>query len=79
MDEDKAFVVDMRHLEKTRAGRESSKLNMTSPLNWAMRDGATEEDQERGGQEDQEPRGSRMCIAQMVGLNRKDDLGKGKP
>lgn len=44
MDEDKVFVVDMRYLEKIRVGRESSKLNMISLLNWVMRDGVIEED-----------------------------------
>lgn len=36
MDEEKAFIVDVRLLEVTRSGRESSELNMTSRLNWAM-------------------------------------------
>lgn len=59
-----------RQLEQSRAGRESSRLYMTSGLNWAVRGevGEDERGREMGKRgEDKEPREPGESMADLVG------------
>lgn len=65
-----------RHLEASRAYRESSTVNMASRVNWGVRQacgGGVREEAMKGAES-----GPRKRIAEMVGLHQNQKLGEGK-